>query len=838
MDLKTILEKENHNVDTTLFGYDFCITADRNIYNAIRNKYKALAIAARDKFAKMDEELTDIGDLLDNAPNAFIVAIEDALIEVLQDIVSVDIYAIDKDKIIESAFNGDYFNDFSESFGVFQGRANEIVQQVNDEAYARQLRKDSRPRWTSATIGGNAINAWSHQLDAAGMNLAEGAAYSVINAIGNAITRSWADDELKKLFLSKNLHQDMIDSVYNSCFNLHLLLIKTVKKYSQIAVNGVVSPSDEQKAQAMYNNFLVLNLDEEKRANFINQIFSLNPYQNDFYKAFTNKYGDKNKEFEKFSEFFGINIFEVKNEILTDFVNENLGETEEDAYKCRDKMLELALNIGLDEMLIVQAKAIIDERLAELDLKYRTVDGIVFETREEADTAKSELKKIKKIMSSVSAPTKDSTLSYEKDLSAKKETISSFTTAVKKKYIEQIDKYLKEFDKKFRNETFFSTGMTREEAGNAKALEYVKTLSVNTYENLDIAKEKLQNYLPEVGITLKQAVSATEYLAKCEDRLNTVDGVLFSSRKEADFGREELSKINDIMKDVTPPDSNSLLSYEKHLYEILEQLNPFKTDIKLKYINKVNSYLEKFDGLFRQIGLFKQAATREEAAQDKALKFVRSIAPSYTCDYSMIDKARTDLEAFLPEVGLEVSTAFAANQYLQSEENRLNTVDGVVMSSREEAALAKNELSEINKIMADVVPPTAESLLDYEESLNNKKSGISKYKTNVKLKYISKIDRLLSDFDDKFRRVSLIKQCATREEAARERALRFVKSKAYTTCDDVKNAREELNKLLPKLGITQEQAAEANDFLIKTENKINGVSQGSLFGGFMNKFKK
>lgn len=80
MDLKTILEKENHNVDTTLFGYDFCITADRNIYNAIRNKYKALAIAARDKFAKMDEEFTDIGDLLDNAPNAFIVAIEDALI--------------------------------------------------------------------------------------------------------------------------------------------------------------------------------------------------------------------------------------------------------------------------------------------------------------------------------------------------------------------------------------------------------------------------------------------------------------------------------------------------------------------------------------------------------------------------------------------------------------------------------------------------------------------------------------------------------------------------------------------------------------------------------------
>mgnify|MGYP006956033667 CR=1 FL=1 len=754
MDLKTILEKENHNVDTTLFGYDFCITSDRNIYNAIRNKYKALAIVARDKFAKMDESLTDISDLLNNAPNAFIVAIEDALIEVLQDIVSVDIYAIDKDKIIESAFNGDYFDDFSESFGVFQDRANKIIQQVDDEAYARQLRKDSRPRWTSATIGGNAIDAWSNQLDAVGMNLVEGAAYSVINAIGNAITKSWADDELKKLFLSKNLHQDMVDSVYNSCFNLHLLLIKIVKKYSHVSINGIVRPADTQKAQAMYNNFFSLNLDEEKKAKLINQIFSLDPYQNDFYKGFTNKYGDKNKEFEKFSEFFGINIFEIKNEILTDFVNESLGETEEDAYKCRDKMFELALNIGLDEMRIVQAKAIIDERLTELDLKYRTVDSIVFETREEADIAKNDLKKIQEIMSSVSAPTKESTLSYEKDLSAKKEIINSCTTSVKKKYIEQINNYLKEFDKKFRNETYFSAGMTREEAGIQKALQYVKNLPVNTYENLDRAKEKLKNYLPEVGITLQQAASATEYLAICEERLNTVDGVLFSSREEAAFGREELSKINEIMKDVTPPTNNSLLSYEKNLYKILEQLKTFKTDIKLKYINKINSYLEDFDNTFRKIGLFKQAETREEAAQDKALKFVHSIAPSYTCNYAMIDKAKKDLEAFLPEVGLDISTAS------------------------------------------------------------------------------------LSDFDNEFRRVSLFKQCTTREEAAKERALRFVRSKSYTTCDDVKNARDELNKILPKLGITQEQANEANDFLTKTEKRINGVSQGSSFGGFMNKFKK
>ena len=57
-----------------------------------------------------------------------------------------------------------------------------------------------------------------------------------------------------------------------------------------------------------------------------------------------------------------------------------------------------------------------------------------------------------------------------------------------------------------------------------------------------------------------------------------------------------------------------------------------------------------------------------------------------------------------------------------------------------------------------------------------------------------------------------------REEAAKERALKFVKSKTYNTVTDVNNARNELAELLPELGITSEQATEANEYLTNTEN--------------------
>lgn len=837
MDLKTILEQENHSINAKLFGYDFYISPERNIYNVIRNKYKKLALEAKEKFAKMDSELADINDLLNSVPSAFTVAIENALLEVLQDIISVDIYTIDKDAVIEMAFNGEYFSEFSQAYGVFNEKVSSVLKEVNDEAYAREIRKERRPRWTSATFGGDMFDAWENQLEAVKMNIIEGAAHSVVNAIGNSFTKKWADGEMTNLFNSKNLRQDMVDSVYNSCFNLHLLLLEIVKINSSIVIGGTVSTVDEQKAQAMFNNFTAINLDEEKRGKFINDIFSLNPYQNDFYKILTKKYGDKTKEFEKISDFFGINIYEIKNDILVDFVNDNLGKTEEDAYNCKERMEELATVIGLDTTQIMQANFIIKQRLDELDLIYRTVERIVFESRDEADLARQELKEIQDIMSTVFAPTKESTLSYENDLSEKRSKIESFKTSVKDKYLIEIDNYLQDFDKKFRNESFLTGSMTREEAGNQRALQYVRTLPVNSYSELDKARESLIDFLPEVGITLEQATSANSYLDNCENKLNTVDGVLFDSREEADFGRQELSQITKVMETVVPPTKDSLLSYEKHLFEILELLKPFQTDIKNKYINLVNGYIQKFDVLFKQIGMFKQAETRQEAAQDKALKLVKHIAPN-TCNYDDIDKATEELNNLLPEIGIDISQAFAATQYIKSQEDRLNTVDGVLLSSRDEAKTAQKELAQIQAIMCKVIPPTSESLLDYETSLLQYKAEIEGLTTIVKNKYLGTIQKYLADFDEKFRRVSLIKVCATREEAAQEKALKFVKSKPYNILADVQNAREELGALLPKLGITMEQATEAVNFLTNNENRINGISTGSKLGGFINKFKK
>lgn len=82
-----------------------------------------------------------------------------------------------------------------------------------------------------------------------------------------------------------------------------------------------------------------------------------------------------------------------------------------------------------------------------------------------------------------------------------------------------------------------------------------------------------------------------------------------------------------------------------------------------------------------------------------------------------------------------------------------------------------------------------------------------------------------------------MKVAQTREEAARDKALKFVKQRSYTTLEDVETARNDFKQYSPYIGITLANATEANNYLINMENKINGIAPQSKFGGLFGKFK-
>lgn len=670
--------------------------------------------------------------------------------------------------------------------------------------------------------------------------------YNIIARVSDSLIKSEADIEAQKrkefLYRALGVHnlKGLLDS-YTKSYKLYSIALA---KY----LNLLVMPVYEDMEQ--YYDMSPLELIENAILEF--------PYDGSYYQKYKEFGGEITDDLKTFAtlhmndvddlflytkfensigksqQYFDIYSTEGKIEFITEFVKNNLGKTEEDTRICREKVDEYAKKYGIEQKDLTKAYSIIENHVKKLDENYRTVDSILFPSREETDAARSEFEKIKEIMSEVKPPEATSTLEYEKNLTAIKCNLEGFNTDVKAKYIEEIDSNLKEFGTLYISTNAFgkslSQPITREEKGNLLAHKYVSELKITTYDELNEARAKLIEYLPKVNLEATQAVLANDYLNKCEQILNTVDGITFSTKEEADHGRKELADITEIMSNVQPPNSNSLLSYERNLFEVKNKLQAFTTPIKEKYISTVDRHLTRFDELFRQIGTFSKAATREEAAQNKAYNYVRTWIGS-ELTYDKVDSTREKLNEYLPEIGIELSQALQAVQYLDQCETTLNTVDGVAFATRDEAALGINELSKITEIMSNVQPPNRDSLLSYEKKLLDVKENLQDFTTPIKNKYIGIIDGYLTKFNELFRRTGTFSKVETMEEAAQVKAYNFVKKAIGTnlTYDNLDKTREKLNEYLPEFGIDLAQAGQAVQYLEQCEVKLNTVD-GVAFG--------
>ncbi len=185
------------------------------------------------------------------------------------------------------------------------------------------------------------------------------------------------------------------------------------------------------------------------------------------------------------------------------------------------KMNNYAKTIGLSENEIDKGKRIIEQQLAKLDEEYRTVDGIIFETRAKADLARVELVKINEIIQTVQSSPSDPTLAYEEYIIGKRNEVNAFITEVKNKYIELLNKHLVDFDNKFRTVSFMNIVSTREEAVRKKALNIAKKQVYKSLDDIIQIKENLQEYAILRGVKFEELIEVNDYLNEKENFLKT-----------------------------------------------------------------------------------------------------------------------------------------------------------------------------------------------------------------------------------------------------------------------------------------------------------------------------
>lgn len=494
--LKQLIDANPTAVEFPLLGQTYTVSPQRIVFHKLKQKYNTLAEEAYKKFIGYMNSFSDLSDLIDSAPTALIAALEAGINEVSSDSISVGCNYMDASAVVEACIEQDYFDPFQKAYEVYVNRDNAISSKLSNAADYRAARKASRGRWTSATFGGTMLDAWGNQFKTATMNAIEGAGHSVRNAIGNMIDEINADEERANLFKNSNYRNALANSVYVCACDLRLVITNIVSKKCNERLGGWVSSDDSQQAKAVYNNLKNLNLDKEKRREFVIKLLELDPFNYDYYVAALSNFLENGKEILDIAAFFEIkdmtntvqdiiadyarnNIghtpdelnacrnavyksaaalsidsdnltkaFQVINEhgrkLLTEAARNNIGSTEDDAYSCRKRISQLREEMQLPEETAQDAYGIIDERLAKLDVEYRTVDGVVLASRNAADQTRANIDNFRDILE---APTDFNFKAHYLQHIQKLRSLP-LDKGIIDKYVSQTNMRMAEFDKR------------------------------------------------------------------------------------------------------------------------------------------------------------------------------------------------------------------------------------------------------------------------------------------------------------------------------------------------------------------------------------------------------
>lgn len=540
--IKEILETHNREYLFENSIGKFEVSSGLAKYNFLQRKYDAIGKVCAKKYVDaMFGQNSSCDEFIDKHNQYFISALDVGLDEAKRDLMSMGILNVDEEALYEFLKGFGYLNDYLTIENSFMEEVNAVYEDLEYKKLAREERKDNRARWVGGSYSSrpNYIDEYMHQAELGARNAIEGAGHSLINAVGNMASKASANAKLGNLYRNEEVRQKFELGVERANSNLKF----AVKNFLQnrLGIDDWKIPTKNEciMAKRLRNNYYTSGLSEEQRKEMLIQSFNLNPFNRELYSIMLENYLSESASITQIAGFFGVKLDDEKDKITLEFLSKIIGNSEEEAKKAKEELLKFYKKIGIDNYEELESYKKIQSILAEYDLKARTVEDEVFNTREEAEIARRELPEIRKLMENIKPPTTNSTLEYEYNLIQIKEEINTnFSSRFKDKYISKINIYLKDFDDKFCTISMFRKG-TRKEAAKVKALNYVKKQKTDTAVDREIALDKLRAYLPKIGLMEQEATEALEYLKKKE--------------KEELYGKEsimsKISKgINDFFK--------------------------------------------------------------------------------------------------------------------------------------------------------------------------------------------------------------------------------------------------------------------------------------------------
>lgn len=464
-------------------------------YNNLRKRFLDLSIEAYEKFKVLyKSNCLNIDDVHNKAYELGCQCISSNIDEAVSIMISYGLMHIDRNGFIDNYYAK--FFTWEDDFEKVDIRYREIVLTAEQEKDYREERKAERGRWQGGGFG--LSGAIGGAMQAGAMNAVTGAAHSAFNFVGNMVTSVGMNSKKEKLFTDCSTMDDLAQGIMSNVFQIHYAVVDALICNDNNFVARYPDEKNIEMSKALLNNLKTGLIPKEKQEEIIRSSVYNNPYNEEIYLYLLKAFGDENRGLEHITEFLNLNIEEEINSFIEEYFNGLPKDTEEVTFKSLEEFKKFAESINVED--ISKYLDEFERILKDHDINIRTVDGILFETREEAEIARSEYNDIMEIRKMVIA-------NSEKTIKAAIEAIEakSFKSIIKDKYLEELNKELEEAirfeDQLFLNDNYSISAISTEEDAD-KAIEELKGLVLRS---MDLVEKRVEEIKEKRSLIIEEA---------------------------------------------------------------------------------------------------------------------------------------------------------------------------------------------------------------------------------------------------------------------------------------------------------------------------------------------
>lgn len=354
------------------------ISAERHAYNKIRTKYAAIAEEhAVDFLQNFSSTFKDI----DEVHGKMHVVVQEKLFcvtdEAVRDLIAHGIHDID-----DSSFIGDHLTGALEhwqnQFDQIDDQYTAIVMKQEELDAHRTNRRHERTQVMGFTLKGHA--------KAAAYNTATNIAHGMFNLAAKGVSAVAAHGKKDALYKDENNRLALANALHELLFYVHIALIDLIHANTDGQRYAYQTQDASDRAQRLLANVRKGRLPEDTVKPILLESLSLDPYNEEAYKIWFEKFGDRDNSVGSMARYFGIrSIDEAKRALLDRRVAELKIGSDEEVERSIAAITDYADSIGFRD--IEPIKASIREKAQRLEEKARTYNGVLYASVGEAQDA-------------------------------------------------------------------------------------------------------------------------------------------------------------------------------------------------------------------------------------------------------------------------------------------------------------------------------------------------------------------------------------------------------------------------------------------------------------------